>query len=111
MIHVGDIMSTVGDILSTVGDTQYREGYSVPWGDIMIHVEGYPEYRECCSVPWRYSNNKRFIPHGTQDIPHGTFIITPKVLNIPPPPHHGTEHTLYRVEMETFMRRDLNNNK
>ena len=49
MMHVGDILSTARDvqyrggrgILSTVeGYLEYREGYSVPWGDIMMHVAG-----------------------------------------------------------------------
>ena len=48
--------------------------------------EGYLEYRGGCSVPQRYSNTKRFIPHGTEH--------PPTVLKLSP---HGTEHTLYRV--------------
>ena len=47
MINVGDILSTVGvfstvgDIMSTVGGyLEYCGGCSVPWGDIMMHVEG-----------------------------------------------------------------------
>ena len=65
MMHVGDILSTVGNvqyrggcsvpwgissrvILSNVGDIispvggylEYREGYSVLWGDIMSNVVG-----------------------------------------------------------------------
>ena len=51
-VHVGDILCTVG-VFSTVGDTmstvggylEYLWGYSVPWGDIMMHMEGYHEYR------------------------------------------------------------------
>ena len=42
----GDIMSTVGGYL------EYRGGCSVPWGYIMMHVGGYHEYRGGCSVPW-----------------------------------------------------------
>ena len=39
--------------MSTVeGYLEYRGGYSVPWGDIMMHVGGYHEYHGGCSVPW-----------------------------------------------------------
>ena len=47
-----DVFSTMGDIMSTVGGyLEYHGGYSVPWGDITMHV-GYHEYRGGCSVPW-----------------------------------------------------------
>ena len=45
MIIVGDILSTVGcsgpwgNIMSTMGGyLEYCGGYSVSWGDIMMHV-------------------------------------------------------------------------
>ena len=76
-------------VLSTVG-------YSVPWGDIMMHVGKYHEYRggyhEYHGVfnTMGYSNNKRFPPtllntiHGTHDIPHGTQDIPARYSRYPP---------------------------
>ena len=39
--------------------------------------------------------NNHDVPHSTQDIPHGTHDIPNDTEHPPPPPPHGTKHTLY----------------
>ena len=97
MLSILGMFSTIGDILSTAG-------CSVPWG-VMSTVG---DVRWCGGIlPFtEHPHGTHDIHHSTHDTPLPTVLNTPTVLRISPhgtehPVPHATEHTLYRVNVES----------
>ena len=93
-----------GDIMSTVGGVQYRGGYHLL---LFVYCGGYHEYR--WGVQYRGGTKKtKDLSPTVLNTPTALMISSimyhdiPMVLNIPQGTQdipHGTEHTLYRMEI------------
>ena len=108
--HRGGHLESSGNVQYCGGYLENHGGRLVPWGNFMIPEGGYHQYRGGCSVSPHFSFSVPWgdiMIHVWRTFSTLTFfMISPTILNISSPSTehpHGNERTLYRVMVKTLI--------